>query len=549
MTLDNCFFSSLSVIAKQAHAYPRFTPSIVCSRAPEADIDPRRTVTSSSRAMTHIGVRQFGSMGQLRRVVCRPVVVTFLLVSVLLSSISCGPKAPEQFGACPTVAQVAWQQMEMNMFCHFGPNTFTGAEWGDGTEPEDIFNPTDLDCRQWTATAKAAGFKGVIITAKHHDGFCLWPSPESQHTVAQSQWRDGKGDILRELSDACAADGLRFGVYISPWDRNDPRYGTAAYNGAFVRTLESVLGGAYGPVFEQWFDGACGEGPTGKRQVYDWPLFNGTVYRLQPQAVIFSDVGPGCRWVGNERGSAGRTNWSTLEVEGFEPGAGGPTTEVLNGGTPGAAHWAAAETDVSIRPGWFWRASETPQVKSVQKLLQIYYESVGRNSLLLLNVPPDTRGRIDPVDSLRLMEFREALDAIFANDLAAGATISGPSRGRGFEPSRLLDPSYDRYWAMPDGKTTASLTLDLAGPKTFNRVLLQEYIPLGQRVSAFHVEALTPDGWQEIARETTIGYKRIVLTPTVTATALRLTIDAALACPTLSRLSLHLDPLYCANLD
>ena len=473
----------------------------------------------------------------------KPILCCLLSTTLLL--FACSPKSKEPFAACPTPQQVAWQQMEMNMFIHFGPNTFTGAEWGDGTEPGDIFNPTDLDCRQWTATAKAAGFKGIIITAKHHDGFCLWPSPESQHTVAHSQWREGKGDVLRELSDACAVDGLKFGVYISPWDRNDPRYGTPAYNGAFVRTLESVLGGTYGQVFEQWFDGACGEGPSGKRQVYDWPLFNSTVERLQPQAVIFSDVGPGCRWVGNERGSAGRTNWSTLEVEGFEPGAGSPPTAVLNSGTPGAAHWAAAETDVSIRPGWFWRATETTEVKSVQKLLQIYYESVGRNSLLLLNVPPDTRGRIDPVDSLRLMEFRSALDAIFADDLAAAATISGPSSGPGFEPSLMLDPSYDKYWAMSDGETTASLIVDLSGEKTFNRILLQEYIPLGQRVSAFHIEALTPDGWQQIARETTIGYKRIVLTPTTTATALRPTTDSPLASPTLTRLSLYHDTIYC----
>ena len=472
----------------------------------------------------------------------------FLIVySVSLFLVACGPKAPAPFGACPTPAQVAWQRMEMNLFCHFGPNTFTGAEWGDGTEPEDIFNPTDLDCRQWTSTAKAAGFQGVIITAKHHDGFCLWPSPESRHTVAQSRWREGQGDVLRELSDACAADGLKFGVYISPWDRNDPRYGTPAYNDAFVRTLESVLGGAYGPVFEQWFDGACGEGPTGKRQVYDWPLFNGTVAQLQPQAVVFSDVGPGCRWVGNERGEAGRTNWSTLEVEGFEPGAGSPPVEVLNGGTPGASHWAAAETDVSIRPGWFWRASETDRVKSVQELLKIYYESVGRNSLLLLNVPPDTRGRIDPVDSLRLMEFRAARDAIFADNLAAGAMVAGPSRGRGFEPACVLDEDYDHYWAMSDGENGAALILELDGAKTFNRIVLQEYIPLGQRIAAFHVEALVDGAWQEIARETTVGYKRIVLTPTVTATALRLTIDKALACPTLTHFALYNDTIFCAR--
>ena len=473
-------------------------------------------------------------------------VVHFLIVACLLAACQQGESVcpPEPFGACPTPQQVAWQQMEMNLFCHFGPNTFTGAEWGDGTEPEDIFYPTDLDCRQWTSTARAAGFRGVIITAKHHDGFCLWPSPESRHTVAQSRWRDGQGDVLRELSAACAADGLRFGVYISPWDRNDPRYGSPAYNDAFVRTLESVLGGAYGPVFEQWFDGACGEGPTGKRQVYDWPLFNGTVARLQSDAVVFSDVGPGCRWVGNERGEAGRTNWSTLEVEGFEPGAGSPPTEVLNGGTPGASHWAAAETDVSIRPGWFWRASETPQVKSVQQLLKIYYESVGRNSLLLLNVPPDTRGRIDPVDSLRLLEFRAALDTIFAADLAAGAAVAAAARGRRFAPTNVLSPDYDRYWALPDGQLTGTLTLTLPEPRTFNRVLLQEYIPLGQRIAAFHLEALTPDGtWHEIARETTIGYKRIVLTPSTTTTALRLTIDASLACPTLTRLALFNDTI------
>lgn len=470
------------------------------------------------------------------------------LLTILLTAAACTVRPPEPFGACPTPQQVAWQQMEMNLFCHFGPNTFTGAEWGDGTEPEDIFQPTALDCRQWAETARAAGFRGVILTAKHHDGFCLWPSPESAHTVAQSAWRDGQGDVLRALSDACAAEDLRFGVYISPWDRNDPRYGSPAYNEAFVRTLESVLDGRYGPVFEQWFDGACGEGPTGRRQVYDWPLFNATVERLQPQAVIFSDVGPGCRWVGNERGEAGRTNWSTLELDGFEPGAGSPPEEVLNGGTPGASHWAAAETDVSIRPGWFWRASETAQVKGVQELLQIYYESVGRNSLLLLNVPPDTRGRIDAVDSLRLMEFRAALDAVFAVDQADGAVVSGPSRGRGFAPANVLSGDYDSYWALPDDRTTASLTLEFPEPRTFNRLLLQEYIPLGQRIVAFHAEMLTPEGvWLEIARETTVGYKRIVLTPTVTTTALRLVIDDALACPTLTRLALYHDTVYCAQ--
>lgn len=477
-----------------------------------------------------------------------PYLSLIAVLACLLAAVSCAPHPPAPFGACPTPQQVAWQQMEMNLFCHFGPNTFTGAEWGDGTEPEDSFNPTDLDCRQWAATARAAGFQGIIVTAKHHDGFCLWPSPESRHTVAHSRWRDGQGDVLRELSDACAAEGIRFGIYISPWDRNDPRYGSPEYNDAFVRTLESVLDGTYGPVFEQWFDGACGEGPDGKKQVYDWPRFFDTVRRLQPDAVRFSDVGPDCRWVGNERGEAGRSNWSTLRVEGFEPGAGSPQTVVLNGGSPGAPHWAAAEADVSIRPGWFWRASETEKVKSVQELLKIYYETVGRNALLLLNVPPDTRGRLDPVDSLRLMEFRAALDTVFAVDLAAGATVTGPSRGAGFEAANVLADDYGRYWAQPDGMVRGKLTLSFDTPRTFNRVLLQEYIPLGQRISAFHIDVLGADGtWREIARETTVGYKRIVLTPSVTALAVRVVVDDALACPTLSRIGLFNDTVYCAT--
>ena len=219
---------------------------------------------------------------------------------------SCGTPAPEPYGALPTPEQLAWQRMETNMFVHFGPNTFTSAEWGDGREHPDVFAPSDLDCRQWAAIARDAGMKGIIITAKHHDGFCLWPNPASDHTVARSAWRDGKGDVLRELSDACREAGLGFGVYISPWDRNDPAYGTDAYNDVFRRTLESALGD-YGEVFEQWFDGACGEGPNGKRQVYDWDLYLSTVFRLQPQAVVFGDGGPGCRWIGNERGIAGRT--------------------------------------------------------------------------------------------------------------------------------------------------------------------------------------------------------------------------------------------------
>ena len=440
--------------------------------------------------------------------------IRLFLAALALTAVSCAEKP---YGAVPSPAQLEWQAMEMNMFCHFGPNTFTGKEWGDGTETEDIFYPTDLDCRQWAATAKAAGFKGIIITAKHHDGFCLWPSPASSHTVAQSAWRDGQGDVLKELSEACKEYGLKFGVYISPWDRNDPHYGTPEYNDVFVQTLESVLGGAYGPIYEQWFDGANGEGPNGKKQEYDWPRFNGTVLRLQPQAVIFSDVGPGCRWVGNEEGSAGRTNWGTLNSEGFFPGRQSPSHQSLNEGDRDGSNWIPAETDVSIRPGWFWRASETPQVKSVQKLLQIYYESVGRNSLLLLNVPPDERGHIDPADSTRLMEFRGALDAIFSDNLADGARIRRK----------------DNTW-----------TVKLNGVKTFNRLVLQENLTLGQRVAAFTVEARVDGEWQPVAQETTVGFKRIVLLPDVTADAVRIRIDESLAKPFLTTIALYLDDIY-----
>lgn len=454
--------------------------------------------------------------------------------------------APAPYGVLPTEAQVEWQKMEYNLFMHFGPNTFTGAEWGSGQEKAELFNPTALDCCQWASIAKAAGMKGIIITAKHHDGFCLWPNPVSRHTVAQSSWRDGKGDVLKDLSEACDEYDLGFGVYISPWDRNDPHYGTDEYNDVFVKTLKSALGN-YGHVFEQWFDRACGEGPNGKQQIYDWPLFNSTVLKMQPDAIIFSDYGPGCRWVGNEAGSAGRTCWSTMNVN--DDFTGPPVSRrELNEGIKGANTWAAAETDVSIRPGWFWRESENSRVKSLQHLLKIYYESVGRNSLLLLNVPPDTRGLIHEVDSARLMEFRAALDEIFSVDLAAGAEIEAENvRGgaRRFSAQNLLHHDYDRYWAVDDDVTKVSLVVTLPEQRTFNRVQLQEYIPLGQRVSAFSIDALDEDGiWQPIARETTIGYKRIVHVPTTTTTAVRVNIEESEACPVLNGFALFMDDVY-----
>lgn len=470
-----------------------------------------------------------------------------ITLAVLLSS-GC-VQEPAPFGVLPSNAQVEWQKMEYTMFVHFGPNTFTGAEWGSGQEKAEIFNPTELDCKQWAATAKGAGMKGIIITAKHHDGFCLWPNPVSSHTVAQSSWKDGKGDVLKELSEACREYGLEFGIYISPWDRNDPHYGTEEYNNIFVQTLEHALG-SYGHVFEQWFDRACGEGPNGKQQVYDWPLFNSTVHKMQPDAIIFSDYGPGCRWVGNESGSAGRTCWSTINVnEDFTGPA--QSLRTLNEGIKGGNTWAAAETDVSIRPGWFWRESENSKVKSLQHLLKIYYESVGRNSLLLLNVPADTRGLIHEVDSARLLELRTALDEIFSTDLSDGARVTADNvRGgsRRFKAQNLLDNDYDKYWAPDDTVRKTSFVVHLPESRTFNRVQLQEYIPLGQRISAFSIDALNEDGsWQPIARETTIGYKRIVHVPTTTTTAVRVNIEDSEACPVLNGFALFMDEIYTSH--
>ncbi len=413
---------------------------------------------------------------------------SLLLAVVFFGVASCGQyREPEPYGPVPSEAQVAWQRMEINMFCHFGPNTFSGAEWGDGTEADSLFNPSALDCRQWVDVAEQAGMKGIILTAKHHDGFCLWPSRFSDHTVSSDR------DVLQRFVDACRGR-VKAGVYISPWDRNHPTYGTPEYNMVFANTLKEVHGN-YGPFFEQWFDGACGEGPNGKRQEYDWPLFEGTVMDANSQCVMFSDVGPGCRWVGNEEGRADETNWSRLKVEN-----GKRTVETGGCGDIDGDRWIPAEVDVSIRPGWFWHRDEHP--KTVDELMEIYYNSVGRNGLLLLNVPPDTRGRIAAEDSAVLVAFRAERDRVFGRDLAQGAKVEADHlHGRRYRAQNVLDTAFHTYWAAAD--TCAVLTLAFNSPTSFDIVVLQEYIPLGQRVRHFQVECngQRVDG-------TTIGYKR-----------------------------------------
>ena len=411
--------------------------------------------------------------------------------------------------AMPTDAQLAWQQMEMTAFVHFGPNTFTGEEWGDGREDPALFNPTALDARQWTRAFKAAGFKGIILTAKHHDGFALWPSRQSTHTVARSPWKAGGGDVVRDVASAAAADGLKFGVYLSPWDRNHPAYGTPEYNRVFASMLDEVLSG-YGPVFEVWFDGANGEGPNGKRQVYDWPLFIATVRRLQPTAVIFSDAGPDIRWVGNERGEAPLTVWSTIDRARYQPGT--PLSHELGEGTPYGAQWVPPECDVSIRPGWFYRASEDRRVKSASRLAALYEQSVGRNCTLLLNVPPDRRGLIADPDLAALGGMREWLDRVYGRDLAAGATV------------------------VTAGRTT---TLRLPALASFDRVVVQEDIRGGQHIAGFVVEAEIAGQWRRIATGSTVGHKRILPIPLTNATAVRVAVLDAHGSSRISRVSLH----------
>ena len=475
----------------------------------------------------------------------------FLLAILLVSCDQTLPPAPH--GPLPTERQLAWHDLEYYAFIHFNMNTFTNMEWGMGDEKPEWFNPTELDTRQWTRVIKEAGMKGIIITAKHHDGFCLWPSAYTEHSVKNSPWRDGQGDVLRELADACQESGLKFGVYLSPWDRNHADYGKPEYLDYFRNQLRELLTN-YGEVFEVWFDGA--NGGTGyygganenrkidNRTYYQWPTVFEIVRELQPMACIFSDGGPDVRWVGNEEGWAQPTNWSLLKRDDFAPGI-AENLEHLRVGQEDGTHWLPAEVDVSIRPGWYYHPYEDHKVKTLPQLLDIYYHSVGRNASLLLNFPVDTRGLIHETDVEAVMKLAEALKADFAHDLAPGQKITASHvRGdsRKFDTRSLTDGNKDTYWATDDDVTSASLTVEFRQPTTLNRLLLQEYIPLGQRVSKFRVECMQDGNWQTLAEETTIGYKRILRLPTVTTSRLRITIEEAKASPAISNLQIFNAP-------
>lgn len=438
--------------------------------------------------------------------------------------------AQEPLPPLPTPYQLSWADMEFYLFIHFGPNTFTNLEWGKGTEHEEVFNPQQLDCRQWCRIAKASGAKGIIITAKHHDGFCLWPSAYSAHTVARSKWKDGKGDVLRELSDACREYDLKFGIYLSPWDRNHPRYGTVEYNNVFVNMMREVTGN-YGRVFEFWWDGANGEGPKGKKQVYDFVLFEKIIRLIAPGTIVFSDIGPDIRWMGNEEGIAGDPNWNLLDTAGFTRGSGAPPQDTLNRGNMYGKNWIPAECDVSIRPGWFYHQQEDGKVKTPEQLFNLYLKSVGRGANFLLNVPPDTNGLFTSYDSLSLVGFKKLLDENFKFSLlrqkGTVITTTLPSESSVW----LTDQNFETYVSLGDDYKNNYIEIKFDKPTALNCIVLKEPINFGQRIISFTIRTISEDGSVFEIKKSTIGHKRIVTFPSQIARSVRIYITDAKAIP------------------
>jgi alpha-L-fucosidase len=439
--------------------------------------------------------------------------ITILLFAILFSFQTIQVHAQTKFGPTPTKVQLQWHEKEFYLFIHFGPNTFTDLEWGHGSEDPNVFNPTAIDCNQWARIAKASGAKGIILTAKHHDGFSLWPSKFSKHTVRESKWMNGKGDVVKMLADACKKEGIEMGVYISPWDRNHPAYGTPEYNKIYIQTMKELLTG-YGKFFELWWDGANGEGPNGKKQIYDFNRFKDSALAYQPHLVIFSDIGPHARWIGNENGIIGETNWNLLDTAGFKRGEGAPKNDTLNSGNFNGKNWIGAEADVSIRKGWFYHAEEDNTVKSGKTLFDLYLKSVGRGGNLLLNVPPNRKGLFAPQDSAALMDFKRIKDAAFKTDL--------------FKNARIL-------------RTKNSVEIHLKEPVDINAIQLKEILSFGQRVITFEISGgNSVKQFKPMAKGTTIGHKRIITFPTQKLKYFRILIKEAKATPVLGDISGYL---------
>lgn len=474
-----------------------------------------------------------------------------ILITCLLI-LSCSQKRtlpPPAVLPIPSAAQLAWHQMEMNAFVHFSINTFTDREWGYGDEDPKAFNPTAFDASQWVSVLKRTGFKGLILTCKHHDGFCLWPSKYTGHSIKNTFFKKTEGSVVRDVAEACKQAGMKFGIYLSPWDRNHKDYGSPAYIEYYRNQLKELFT-QYPSIFEMWFDGANGGDGFygGKREMrkidgrnyYDWPATLALVRKMDPEIIFFSDAGPGVRWVGNENGIAGETNWCTISPDTLYAGKAG-IEKLLNEGNENGMQWIPSECDVSIRPGWFYHAGEDSLVKSPEQLFEIYLKSVGRGSVLLLNVPPDRRGLFHENDMKSLQGFRRLLDEEFKINLATHASVKGRFRGNDdlYTPSNLTDENYETYWTLDDEYTSGSFEIELNKIRKVKYIVLQEYIKLGQRVKSFSVEAWTNERWEKIFQATTIGYKRILKIAPVETNKIRINILASKACPIISTVEIY----------
>ncbi len=452
----------------------------------------------------------------------------------------------------PSVRQLRWQKLELTAFFHFGINTYTNREWGKGHEDESLFNPTQLDAEQWVKTCKQAGIKQVILTAKHHDGFCLWQSKYTEHSVKKSPWKGGKGDVMKEVSDACKKHNIGFGVYLSPWDMTEATYGTDAYNDFFVNQMTELLTN-YGQIDEVWFDGANGEGANGKKQVYDFERYYKLIRTLQPTATI-AIMGPDVRWVGTESGYGRETEWSVMPIDArlqenilknaqtditFAPMGDMTESDIASRpkimGAKGLI-WYPSETDVSIRPGWFYHPEEDERVKTPEKLFDIYCSSVGRNSVLLLNLPPNTEGVLHPNDVKNLLAWRKLLDETFQTNLAHGAKIKAKN---GVGAKHLLDGNTATHFTTRGQDTTTIIDFQLKNTQTFDVLQLQENIKMGQRIESFKLEYWDQTTWKEIATGTTVGYKRILRFEPVTTDKVRLHILSSRLNPTIAEFGLY----------
>ena len=480
---------------------------------------------------------------------------TACVVCVLMTGAALGQNSDlKPCGPVPTEDQLRWQDMEMYAFIHYSLNTYTDQEWGFGNEDPQLFNPSDLDCRQWARVCKQAGMRGIIFTAKHHCGFCMWPSKYTEYSVKNSPWKQGKGDVVRELADACREEGLKFAVYLSPWDRNHPEYGRPAYVTYFRNQLRELLT-EYGDIFEVWFDGANGGdgwygGANETRKIdrttyYEWPETYRMIRQLQPHCLIWNDGSDrgDLRWVGTEAGNVGETNWSLLNHDGEV------TWPMLHYGLEDGDSWVPGETNTSIRPGWFYHDTENEHVKSLSKLMDTYYKSVGRNSTLLLNFPIAPNGRIHPTDSLRGIAFNKMIHEVFKKDLMDNGQLtienSAASDGNNY-PLSIFNFQFDK-------------------PTAFNRFVVEEDIRYGQRVKKFALEAEVDGKWMPLEDElvtsrpsiqggdgggslTTIGHRRIVCFPTVTATRLRFTVTNSKCEPVIKRTAVYLAPELTADI-